>query len=112
MSTDESENKNNKKVQLDLNNEIFLDGLSDLDKDERNRVLETLKKIRKMTWDQVYRDPGLKWEKIVSVSPPKGIDAMYSLRVTKSRRATAFRYNNLMCLLTVERDHDSTYGKK
>ena len=45
MSTDESENKNNKKVQLDLNNEIFLDGLLDLDKDERNRVLETLKKI-------------------------------------------------------------------
>jgi hypothetical protein len=71
-----------------------------------------LNKIRKLTWDHVYRDPGLKWEKIVSVAPPKGVDAIYSLRVTRSRRATAFRDGNFMRLLTVEPDHDATYGKK
>lgn len=71
-----------------------------------------MNKIRKLTWDQVYRDPGLKWEKIVSVAPPKGVDAIYSFRVTRSRRATAFRDGNFMRLLTVEPDHDATYGKK
>lgn len=34
---------------------------------------------------QLYRDNGLKW-KIVSVKPPSGIDAIYSLRITQSRR--------------------------
>jgi hypothetical protein len=44
-----------------------------------------------MTWNQVYRDSGLKWEKIVSFKPPPGIDAVYSLRITQARRATAYR---------------------
>ena len=44
-----------------------------------------------MTWQQVYRDSGPKWEKIVSLNPPHGIDAVYSLRITQSRRATAYR---------------------
>jgi len=33
------------------------------DKGERNRVPDTLRKVFKGEWDQVYRDPGLKWEK-------------------------------------------------
>ena len=65
-----------------------------------------------MTWQQVYRDNGLKWEKIVSLRPPAGIDAVYSLRITQARRATAFREGSFMRLLTVAPDHDSTYGRK
>jgi len=38
-----------------------------------------------MTWNQVYRDSGLKWEKIISFKPPPGIDAVYSLRITQAR---------------------------
>ena len=106
------ESKSGKNVQLDVNHEIFQETWFRLDKDERYRVLETLSKIRKLTWDQVYRDPGLKWEKIVSVAPPRGVDAIYSLRVTRSRRATALRDGNFMRFLTVEPDHDATYGKK
>jgi hypothetical protein len=34
----------------------------------------------------LYRDNGIKWEKIVSVRPPDGIDAIYSLRMTQSIR--------------------------
>lgn len=99
-------------VKLDLNNPEFQKNLLDLDKAERNRVLDTLKKVLKLDWAQVYRDPGLHWEKITSVRPPKGVDAVYSLRITQSRRATAVREGNFMRLLTVEPDHDSTYGKK
>ena len=65
-----------------------------------------------MAWAQVYRDKGLKWEKIISVRAPQGIDVIYSLRITQSRRATAFRDGQYMRLLTVAADHDSAYGKK
>ena len=79
------------KVLLDLNNPIFQECLLGLPKPERHAALDTLNKIRQLTWPQVYRDNGLRWEKIVSVRPPPGIDAIYSLRLTQSRRATAYR---------------------
>nr|WP_306824213.1 hypothetical protein [Acidithiobacillus ferrooxidans] len=81
-------------------------------KPERHSALETLRKILHMTWDQVYRDKGLRWEKILSVTPPKGIAAVYSLRITQSRRATAYRDGDYLRFLTVAPDHDATYGKK
>ena len=99
-------------VRLDLNNPVFQDNLLSMEKLERNAVLDTLNKLRQLTWNQVYRDSGLKWEKIVSVKPPDGIDAIYSLRITRSRRAIAYRQNDFLRLLTISPDHDSTYGKK
>jgi hypothetical protein len=50
--------------------------------------------------------------KIASISPPVGIAAVYSLRITQSRRATAYRDEDFMRFLTIAPDHDSTYGKK
>ena len=99
-------------VLLDLNNPTFQENLFGLQKPERLAALDTLKKILQLNWAQVYRDNGLKWEKVVSVRPPQGIDAIYLLRITKSRRATAYRDGPYMRLLTVAHDHDSTYGKK
>lgn len=101
-----------KRVRLDLNSPEFQRNLLDLDKGERNRVLDTLRKVLKLGSDQVYRDPGLKWERISSVRPPKGIDAIYSLRLTEARRATFIRDGDYMRFLTVQPDHDATYGKK
>jgi hypothetical protein len=99
-------------VKLDLNNPEFQRSWLELDKTERNRVLDTLKKLLKLDWEQVYKDQGLKWEKITSVRPPKGIDALYSIGITQARRATAIREGEFMRFLTVQPDHDSTYGKK
>jgi hypothetical protein len=99
-------------VLLDLNNPTFQENLFVLQKPERLAALDTLKKIRQLNWAQVYRDNGLKCEKIVSVRLPQGIDAIYSFRITQSRRATAYRDGQYMRLLTVAPDHDSTYGKK
>jgi hypothetical protein len=99
-------------VRLDLNNEVFQENWLSLDKSERNRVTDTLRKLRQLIWEQVYRDPGLKWEKIVSIKPPQGIDAIYSLRITQGRRATAYRHGDFLRLLTIESGHDATYGKK
>lgn len=100
------------KLRLDLNNPVFQENLFALQKTERHAVLDTLSKLRQLTWQQVYRDNGIKWEKIVSVRPPEGIDALYSLRITQARRATAYRDGDFMRLLTIAPDHDSTYGKK
>ena len=100
------------KVRLDLNNPIFQEHLLTLQKPERHAALDTLNKIRQMTWDQVYRDQGLRWEKITSIRPPAGIEALYSLRITQVRRATAYRDGEFVRFLTVAPDHDATYGKK
>lgn len=100
------------KVRLDLNNPVFQDNLFTLQKPERHAALDTLSKIRQLTWNQLYRDQGLKWEKITSVKPPAGIDAIYSLRITHARRATAYREADFMRLLTIAPDHDATYGRK
>ncbi len=97
---------------LDLNNPIFQENLLTLQKTERHAALDTLDKLRRMSWNQVYRDNGLKWEKVVSIKAPAGIDAIYSIRITQSRRATAYREGNFIRLLTIAADHDATYGKK
>ncbi len=99
-------------VRLDMNNPIFQDHLLNLQKPERHAALDTLKKIKQLTWAQVYKDSGLKWEKIVSIKPPPGLDAVYSLRITQSRRCTAYREGGFLRLLTIAPDHDSTYGRK
>jgi hypothetical protein len=99
-------------VRLDLNNPVFQDNLLSLQKPERLAALETLNKIRQLTWNQLYRDKALKWEKISSVTPPRGITAIYSLRITRARRATAYREGEFIRFLSIAPDHDATYGKQ
>jgi len=102
----------NTRIRLDLNNPVFQENLLSLPKQDRHSALETLKKLRQLTWQQLYQDNGLKWEKITSIRPPVGIDAIYSLRITQSRRATAYREGEFIRLLSIATDHDSAYGKK
>ncbi len=74
--------------------------------------METLRKLLRMTWEQVYRDQGLKWEKISGRQAPGGTSPIYSLRISQARRAIACRDGNVMKLLSIPPDHDATYGKK
>lgn len=99
-------------VRLDPNNPVFQENLLHLQKPDRHAALDTLKKIRQLTWTQLYRDKGLKWEKIASVAPPAGVDAIYSLRITQARRCTAYRDGDFMRFLTIAPDHDAIYGRK
>lgn len=99
-------------VAVDWNNPGFQGSLFSLDKAERLQVLKTVEKLLQLPWSQVYRDQGLKWELITSKSPPTGIEAFYSLRVSQGRRATAYRDGNFLRLLLIEPDHDATYGQK
>lgn len=99
-------------VRLDLNNPVFQRDLLGLQKAERLAALDTLAKLHRLTWNQLYRDKGLRWEKIASIKPPPGIDSLYSLRVTRARRAVAYRDGAFIRLLTIPPDHDATYGRK
>lgn len=100
------------KLRLDLNNPVFQENLLSLQKPERLAALDTLAKLRQLTWNQVYRDQGLKWEKIASIKPQPGIGAIYSLRITQARRATAYRDGDFIRLLSIACDHDTSYAKK
>lgn len=100
------------KVLLDLNNPVFQKDLFDLPKAEFVQAGKTFRKLAGMTWQQVYADSGLKWEKITSIKPPEGIAAIYSLRISQNRRALAYRADDYMRLLSIPPDHDATYGKK
>lgn len=72
---------NDNPIRLDLNNPVFQEHLFDLQKPERNAAIDTLREIRQLSWGQLYRDNGLKWEKIVSVKSPQGVDAIYLLSI-------------------------------
>ncbi len=98
-------------VRLDLNNPVFQGNLLQLQKPERHAALDTLNKIRQLTWQQLYGDGGLKWEKISSVKPPPNIDAIYSIRITQARRAVVYRQQDFMRFLLIAEDHDATYPK-
>ncbi|MBU3631520.1 hypothetical protein [Polynucleobacter sp. AP-Melu-500A-A1] len=99
-------------VELDLNSPNFQSTWNNLELIEQEKAIATFEKITQLTWDQVYRDKGLKWEKIHSVPPPKGIEALYSFRVSKSIRGIGFREEHFLRVLLIEPDHDAAYGKK
>ena len=99
-------------VKLDLNNPTFQNNWLSLEKTERDRVTNTLSKLMKLTWNQLYKDQGLKWEKTTGIKPSPEFKSLYSLRITQSRRATAYREQEFIRFLTIQQDHDSIYGKK
>lgn len=97
-------------VRLDLNNPVLQKHLFNLGKDEQRAVLTTLEKISRMTWDQVYRDSGLKWELVDSRTGDQG-DRVYSLRMGKGFRALATRDGDWLRLVSLHPDHDSAYRR-
>ena len=95
-------------VRLDLNNPTFQSQWFALAKNEQLAVFASLFKISQMSWDQVYRDKGLRWELIHSRPAPDG-SRLYSIRITRKVRAVARRSGEYMSLLTLHADHDSAY---
>ena len=107
----------NSLVLLDLNYPKFLESLFALEKNDKIQLIKQLEKISKLTWADVQRDPGLKWEKIHPV--PTALQrhlqddqtrALYSIRLTLSKRAVVLREGEYMRFLALPKDHDSTYA--
>jgi len=108
MSKKSKNTSDSDSVLLDLNNPVFQQTLFSLQKGDKIRVLTTLKKISTMTWLQVYRDKGLRWEMIHSRVGPHG-HRLYSFRISKGFRALAYREETWLRLLSLHPDHDSAY---
>jgi hypothetical protein len=69
--------------------------------------------LQAMTWHQLQSSKGLRWELIQSRQEPNG-QRLYSLRVSRSCRATAcrdgpWRDGPWLRLLSLHPDHDSAY---
>lgn len=91
-------------MEFDLNRPEFQADLLSLEKAELLAFFKTLRKLKQLSWQQVYRDKGLRWESIKSL----GEDA-YTLRVTQKCRAVAKREGDILRFLSLHPDHDSAY---
>jgi hypothetical protein len=97
---------NHGKVLLDLNYPEFQSELFDADVSELKKIFKTFKKLQAVTWNDVFRDNGLKWEEI------KSVPGKYTIRLSQSYRAVVFREGNFMRFQALHQDHDGAYGKK
>ena len=93
-------------MRLDLNYPEFQSKLFDVDVSEVKKILRTLKKLRGMTWSEVFGDHGLKWEE------PKSVPGKFTVRLSQSYRAVVTRDGGFMRFETLHQDHDGAYGKK
>ena len=94
------------RIRLDLNLPGLQDDLFNLDANEYRQVAKTFRKIRTMTWDEVYRDHGLRWEAV------KNATGLYTIRLSRGSRALAIRDGDIMRFIAIHTDHDGAYGKK
>jgi len=96
------------RILLDLNNPFFQQDLFVLPKAEALAVLNILRKVSQLTWEQLYKDQGLKWELIRSKQGKNG-EKLYSLRITQKCRVVAVREGDYLRFLSLHSDHDSAY---
>ena len=98
------------RVRLDLNNPVFQRSLFRLDKKDQLGVLNSLRKIADMTWDQIYADNGLKWEALLTQKGP-GNSRLYSFRIGRKFRAIGYRDQAWLRILSLHPNHDSGYNR-
>jgi plasmid maintenance system killer protein len=92
------------KILMDMNAVEFQRSLFKLEAIEQRALLNTLRKMTKLTWDALHVDKGIRWELIANKE-----QNIYSFRFSKKYRATAYRKNNVCVLLELFPDHDSAY---
>ena len=72
------------------------------------RVLGALRKIRQLSWHDVYKDKGLRWELVQSKKGP-GTTRLYTIRISDGFRALVYREGRFLRFLSLHPDHDSAY---
>ena len=96
------------RIRLDLNSPEFQDVLFALDAVDLKHVIASLRRLREMDWNTLYRHTGFKWEAIDHLKAPNG-GKVYSLRITQKVRAVGFRDGDFLRLVSLHPDHDSAY---
>lgn len=90
-------------IELDLNNANFQKDLFSLDKNNLNKVMGTLRKLARMTWEQIYQDRGLNWEWIEDKD-------YYTIRASDKIRLSVKRVGNGIQFSRIFTDHDDAYN--
>ena len=96
------------KVRIDLDDAEFQRELFALEKDDAQSVFEALRKLARMTWQQLYVDKGMHWEQI-HAEAASAHENRHTFRITRAFRAVAVRDGNWLRILTLHPDHDSAY---
>ena len=98
------------RVRLDLNSPEFQDVFFRLELAELKQVVGSLRRLRELDWNTVYRHTGFRWEAIRHVRTPNGA-AAYSLRLSDKIRAIAYRDGDFLRFISLHPDHDSAYSQ-
>lgn len=98
------------RIRLDFNSPEFQDVFFRLQVDELKQVVASLRRLRALDWDSLYRHTGFRWEAIEHLRAPNGAK-VYSLRLSQRIRAVAFRDAEFLRLISLHPDHDSAYER-
>ncbi len=96
------------RIRLDLNSPEFQAVFFRLQADELKQVVSSLRRLRELNWNTLYRYPGFHWEAIEYLKAPNAA-RVYSLRLSQRMRAVAFRDGDFLRLISLHPDHDSAY---
>ena len=96
------------RIRLDLNSPVFQDVFFNLEAEDLKQVVASLRRLRDMDWNGLYRHTGFRWEAIEHFKGPGGA-RVYSLRLSQRIRAVAFREGDFLRLVSLHPDHDSAY---
>jgi hypothetical protein len=97
-----------RRVKLDLNGPEFQDVFFRLGAQELKQVVASLRRLRELDWNAVYRHTGFRWEAIRHIRTPNGATG-YSLRLSQKVRAIAYRDGDFLRIISLHPDHDSAY---
>jgi hypothetical protein len=98
------------RIRLDLNSPDFQDVFFRLQADELKQIVASLRRLRELDWNSLYRHTGFRWEAIEHLKAPNGAK-VYSLRLSQRIRAVAFRDGDFLRLVSLHPDHDSAYKR-
>jgi hypothetical protein len=98
------------RIRLDLNSPEFQDVFFRLQADEIKQIVASLRRLRELDWNSLYRHSGFRWEAIEHLKTPNGAK-VYSLRLSQRIRAVAFRDGDFLRLVSLHPEHDSAYER-
>ena len=96
-------------MKLDLNFPDFQKDLFKLQKNQLVALIKSLTKLSKTNFDQLRRSSGFNLEKIKSMKTRRQ-SAIYSIRISKSFRATLTIDDDYLRFISLHPDHDSAYS--
>lgn len=96
-------------MKLDLNFPEFQKDLFNLQKNQLHALIQSFKKLSRMDLDQLQRSSGFNLEKIESLKTGRQ-RAIYSIRISRSFRATLTMDGDYLRFISLHPDHDSAYS--